>query len=86
MYFPNVAEDLGKLGNDFTKRDHTIIVGGPGNSLDVPLLSSKGYQLHFRKVKWHKYWIFKLLEAWQALDKQGGEDCESKAWSGSVGV
>ena len=51
MYFPNVAEDLGKLGNDFTKRDHTIIVGGPGNSLDVPLLSSKGYQLHFRKVK-----------------------------------
>jgi len=25
--FANVAEDLRKLGNDFTKRDHIIIVG-----------------------------------------------------------
>jgi hypothetical protein len=25
---------LGKLGKNFTKKDHTLIVGGPGNSLD----------------------------------------------------
>lgn len=30
----NVVEDLGKHGNDFTKRDHIVIVEGPGNSLD----------------------------------------------------
>jgi hypothetical protein len=30
----NVVEDLGKLGNNLNKRDHIIIVGGPGNSLD----------------------------------------------------
>jgi hypothetical protein len=29
----NVVEDLGKLGNDLSKRDHIITVGGPGNSL-----------------------------------------------------
>jgi hypothetical protein len=32
----NVAEDLdlGKLSKDLTKQDHTVTVGGPGNSLD----------------------------------------------------
>ena len=30
----NVTEDLQKLGNDLIKRDHIIIMGGPGNSLD----------------------------------------------------
>jgi hypothetical protein len=30
----NVLEDLRKLGEDFTKQDHTVIVGGPENSLD----------------------------------------------------
>jgi hypothetical protein len=30
----NVVEDLGKLGNDLTKWDPIIIVGGPRNSLD----------------------------------------------------
>jgi len=30
----NVIEDLRKLGKDFTKQDHIVIVGGPGNSLD----------------------------------------------------
>jgi hypothetical protein len=29
-----VVEDLGKLGNGITKEDHTVIVRGPGNSLD----------------------------------------------------
>jgi hypothetical protein len=29
-----VVEDLEKLCNDLTKQDHTVIVGGPGNSLD----------------------------------------------------
>jgi len=29
-----VIADLRKLGNDLTKRDHIIIVGGQGNSLD----------------------------------------------------
>jgi hypothetical protein len=28
-----VGEDIGKLGKGLTKQDHTIIVGGPGNSL-----------------------------------------------------
>jgi hypothetical protein len=30
----NVVEDLGKLGKNLTKKDHVIVVGGPGNSLD----------------------------------------------------
>jgi hypothetical protein len=30
----NDVEDLGKLGKNFTKQDHIVIVGGPGNSLD----------------------------------------------------
>jgi hypothetical protein len=30
----NVVEDLGKFGKNLTKRDHVVIVGGPGNSLD----------------------------------------------------
>jgi hypothetical protein len=30
----NVVEDPGGLGNDLTKQDHIIKVGGPGNSLD----------------------------------------------------
>ena len=30
--FANVVEDLRKLGNDFTKRDHIIIVGGHATS------------------------------------------------------
>jgi len=29
-----VAKDLGRLGNDLTKQDHIMVVGGPGNSLD----------------------------------------------------
>jgi len=29
----NIVENLGKLGNDLTKQDHVIIVGGPGNRL-----------------------------------------------------
>jgi hypothetical protein len=29
-----VVEDIGKLGRAINKRDHIIIVGGPGNSLD----------------------------------------------------
>jgi hypothetical protein len=28
------VEDLGKLGKDLTKKDHIVIVGGSGNSLD----------------------------------------------------
>jgi hypothetical protein len=30
----NAAEDLSKLGKDCTTKDHIVIVGGPGNSLD----------------------------------------------------
>jgi hypothetical protein len=30
----NVVEDLANLGKDLTKKDHIIIVGGPGNSLE----------------------------------------------------
>jgi hypothetical protein len=30
----NVDEDLTKLGKNLTKRDHVVIVGGPGNSPD----------------------------------------------------
>ncbi|KAJ4441319.1 hypothetical protein ANN_11173 [Periplaneta americana] len=30
----HVTEDLVKLSSGFTKRDHIVIVGGPGNSLD----------------------------------------------------
>jgi hypothetical protein len=30
----NVTVDPRKLGNDLNKRDHIIMVGGPGNSLD----------------------------------------------------
>ncbi|KAJ4425506.1 hypothetical protein ANN_27700 [Periplaneta americana] len=30
----HLTEDLVKLSSDFTKRDHIVIVGGPGNSLD----------------------------------------------------
>lgn len=29
----NIVENLRKLGNGPTKRDHVIIVGGPGNKL-----------------------------------------------------
>lgn len=29
----NIVENLWELGNDPTKRDHVIIVGGPGNRL-----------------------------------------------------
>jgi hypothetical protein len=29
-----VVDDLGKLGKGLTKKDHIVIVGGPGNSLD----------------------------------------------------
>lgn len=39
----NIVENLGKLGNDLTKRDHVIIVGGPGNGL------GKNYCYSFRK-------------------------------------
>ena len=31
----NITVDLRELGNDLNKRDHIIIVGGPGNSLDI---------------------------------------------------
>jgi hypothetical protein len=31
----NVIEDLAKLGNDLTVRDHIILVGEPRNSLDI---------------------------------------------------
>jgi len=30
----NVAEDLANLGKDLTRKDHIVIVGGPGNSLE----------------------------------------------------
>jgi hypothetical protein len=30
----NVIEDLGKLSKNFTKQDHSVIMGGPGNRLD----------------------------------------------------
>jgi hypothetical protein len=30
----NFVEELGKLGKNLTKRDHVVIVGGPGNKLD----------------------------------------------------
>lgn len=30
----NVVEDLTNLGKDLTKKDHIVIVGGPGNSLE----------------------------------------------------
>jgi len=30
----NVVEDLANLGKDLTKKDHFVIVGGPGNSLE----------------------------------------------------
>jgi hypothetical protein len=30
----NVVEDPRKLGKNLTKRDHVVIVGGPGNSLN----------------------------------------------------
>jgi len=30
-----VVEDIRKLGKDLTKQDHTVIVGGAGNSLDI---------------------------------------------------
>ena len=30
----NVVQDLENLGKDLTKKDHFVIVGGPGNSLD----------------------------------------------------
>jgi len=30
----NVDEDLTNLGKDLTKKDHIVIVGGPGNSLE----------------------------------------------------
>jgi hypothetical protein len=32
-HLTNVAEDVGKLGNNLTKSDHIIIVGETGNSL-----------------------------------------------------
>jgi hypothetical protein len=31
----NVAEDVRELGKDFIKQDHTVIVGGAGNSLYI---------------------------------------------------
>jgi hypothetical protein len=31
---PKFVESLGKLGKDFSKEDHIVILGGPGNSLD----------------------------------------------------
>lgn len=30
----NVVEDMMKLSSEFSKRDHVVIVGGPGNSID----------------------------------------------------
>ena len=30
----NVVEGLANLGKDLTKKDHIVIVGGPGNSLE----------------------------------------------------
>ncbi|KAJ4447740.1 hypothetical protein ANN_09748 [Periplaneta americana] len=30
----NVVEDMMKLSSDFSKRDHVVIVGGPGNRID----------------------------------------------------
>jgi hypothetical protein len=31
----NAVEDVRKLGKDFTKLDHIVIVGGAGNRLDI---------------------------------------------------
>jgi hypothetical protein len=31
----NVIEDVRKLGEDLPKQDHTVIVVGAGNSLDI---------------------------------------------------
>ena len=48
--FANVAEDLRKLGNDFTKPDHIIIVGGHVTShitrlyIRIKFLPSKFYR------------------------------------------
>jgi len=37
IFKPNVplknVEDLANLGKDLTRKDHIVIVGGPGNSL-----------------------------------------------------
>jgi hypothetical protein len=30
----NVVEDVANLGTDLTKKDHIVVVGGPGNSLE----------------------------------------------------
>jgi len=48
----NVTVDLRKHGY-FIKRDHSIIVGGPRNSLesDYHYSFEKGYQPHCREVK-----------------------------------
>jgi hypothetical protein len=54
----NFAVDLGKHGNDFTKRHH-IIGRGPGNSLVINYHYSIGNDISFTaEFKWHEYQIF----------------------------
>jgi hypothetical protein len=61
----NVAEDLGKLGNNFTKQDHTVIVGGPGISPDRNYNYSVEKDINFI-VEWTAWPPFELLRQEEA--------------------
>jgi hypothetical protein len=49
----NVTEKLWNLGNDLTKRDHIIRVGGPGNSLDRNYHCSIEKDINFTAERTH---------------------------------
>jgi len=78
----NIVENLGKLGNDLTKLDHVIIVGGPGNKLGRNYCYSIKEDINFIAERSNK----PLQEILKALDEQEGEECECKSRSGALGV
>jgi hypothetical protein len=83
MYFKpnkhlfNFNEDPGKFGNELTKREHIIILGGPGKSLDTNFHywiekdissiaeSSNDVSVGFVKLFWwrDKLWINKKVKS-----------------------
>jgi hypothetical protein len=67
----NVVEDQANLGKDLTKKDHTVVVGGPGNKLS--LLTRKGHQLHCQEDGSHQCHIcWPSREVGRAVDEQEG--------------
>ena len=74
------VEDLENLSKDLTKKNHTVIVGGPENSLDRNYNYSIKKDLNsIARSTGHTNVGSVGLLSRQAVDEQKGEECEFMA-------